>query len=88
MQTLSWEYWEYASNHPITKWEVPTQILYGENDNLIERDIVNRFSQKFNCNLTVMENGEHWFHTEHHMDVLCRWAEKELNCKRLSQKER
>lgn len=46
-QTLSWEYWEYASSHSITKWEVPTKILYGENDNLIDRDEVENFAQKF-----------------------------------------
>lgn len=82
-QTLSWKYWEYASNHPIMKWEVSTKILYGENDNMIERDIVNRFVHKFNCDLTVMENGEHWFHTEQQIDVLCRWVEKSLKNKDL-----
>lgn len=87
-QTLSWEYWEYALNHPITKWKAPTQILYGGNDNLIEHDIVERFTHKFNCDLTVMENGEHWFHTEQQIDVLCRWAEKGLESKGLSQQER
>lgn len=54
-QTFSWEYWEYASSHPITKWEAPTKILYGENDNLIDRDEVEYFSQKFHCGLAVID---------------------------------
>lgn len=29
----------YILEHPITKWRFPTLILYGENDNLVDRDI-------------------------------------------------
>ena len=46
-QTLSWEYWKYVLEHPITEWEHPTLILYGENDNLIDRDTMESFAQNF-----------------------------------------
>ena len=32
-ETLSWDYLLYVREHPIS-WHVPTQILYGEHDNL------------------------------------------------------
>ncbi len=80
-QTLSWEYWQYILKHPITKWIFPTSILYGENDNLVDRDSVEYFSQKFKCNLTVVENGEHWFHTEKQLKVLDDWAKRNIPIK-------
>jgi len=72
-QTLSWEYFLYAQNHPITKWKVPTAILYGEHDELTDRNVVEKFVQRFNCNLTIMKNGEHWFHTSEQLEVLNNW---------------
>ncbi len=39
-QTLSWEYWKYVLEHPIRQWDFPTKILYGKNDNLIDRYLV------------------------------------------------
>lgn len=82
-QTLSWEYWEYILAHPIVKWKAPTKILYSENDNMIERDTVEQFVHKFDCDLTVMNNGEHWFHTEQQLNFMCEWIEKQLKDKDL-----
>lgn len=76
-QTLSWEYWEYALAHPIRTWEVCTKILYGEKDHLIDCNIVEQFADEFHCELSVIEGGEHWFHTEEQMAVWCRWI---ANC--------
>lgn len=72
-QTLTWEYWQYASNNPILRWDSPTQILYGECDNMIDYSIVENFSKRFHCTLTVMEHGEHWFHTKPQMEFLGAW---------------
>lgn len=71
-ETLSWEYLSYARNHPIC-WEVPTKILYGEMDNLTDRETVSAFTDLHNARLTVMENGEHWFHTPSQMEFLDNW---------------
>lgn len=87
-QTLSWRYWEYALSHPITKWEVPTKILYGGSDNLIDRDVVEHFAHKFHCGLDVMESGEHWFHTEEQLKVMRKWLITNLKSKELSKDER
>lgn len=72
-QTLSWEYLLYAQKHPIQNWKTPTEILYGEYDALTDRSVVENFTQRFNCSLTVMGNGEHWFHTPEQLEVLHSW---------------
>lgn len=49
--------------HPVD-WNVPTDILYGSADNLTSIDTIMDFAQAHHVSITVMENGEHWFHTE------------------------
>ena len=77
-QTLSWEYFIYATQHPIEKWNSDTEVLYGSDDNLTERFVVDRFVGRINCGLTVVENGEHWFHTKEQLTVLNKWEQQ--NC--------
>lgn len=84
--TLSWDYLTYVRKHPITKWHVPTKILYGEHDDLVERSIVEEFAQRFNCELTVMKNGEHWFHTQEQLGVLNNWIKNSLDIQRIGTK--
>ena len=71
-ETLSWEYLSYARSHPI-EWSIPTCILYGGKDNLTSRDSISEFSKRIGAALTVMEDGEHWFHTEEQMRFLDDW---------------
>ena len=71
-EDLSWNYLCYVRNHPID-WTVPTQILYGSRDNLTPFETISDFAEKHNALLTVMENGEHWFHTEEQMRFLDDW---------------
>lgn len=78
-QTLSWEYLQYARENPILSWNVPTQILYGEKDNLVEFSVIKKFARTFNSNITVMKGGEHWFHSAEQLDFLTDWAETCLN---------
>lgn len=72
-QPLSWEYYRYSKQHPITTWGSETKVLYGSKDNLTERYIVDKFIERFHCSLTVMENGEHWFHNEEQLAFLNSW---------------
>ena len=55
------------------KWKVPTEILYGDKDNLTTYETIAEFSRKHNEHLTVMKNGEHWFHTKEQMRFLDNW---------------
>ena len=72
-ETLSWRYLQYAKAHPMEIWPCPTAILYGERDNLTPRQEAEAFARRFCCDLTVMEDGEHWFHTPEQLEVLHRW---------------
>lgn len=76
-ETLSWEYLTYAAENRITKWDIPTAILYAGQDHLTARETVDNFAQRFDCTVTVMENGEHWFHTEEQLAVLDAWLHGE-----------
>lgn len=71
-QTLSWAYLTYVREHPI-RWTVPTRILYGGRDNLTSRQTISDFARKIGADLTVMEDGEHWFHTQEQMQFLDAW---------------
>ena len=71
-ETLSWEYLCYVRKHPIA-WTVPTHILYGEKDNLTSYETISEFANRIKATLTVMKNGEHWFHTEEQMKFLDNW---------------
>lgn len=71
-EILSWEYLCYVRQHPII-WNVPTCILYGEHDNLTSIETVSAFAKQHRAELTVMPDGEHWFHTEEQMQFLNHW---------------
>ena len=71
-EDLSWDYLSYVRSH-LVKWNVPTQILYGSKDHLMSIDTITNFVKKHNASLTIMENGEHWFHTEEQMAFLDNW---------------
>lgn len=82
-ETLSWEYLSYVRSHPI-RWTVPTEILYGSKDNLTDKETITAFANAHAAKLTVMENGEHWFHTPEQMAFLDAWmTAKLLTTKRL-----
>lgn len=55
---LSWDYLKFVRANPIT-WDIPTEILYAESDNLIAQKTVEGFVASHNANLTIMRDGEH-----------------------------
>lgn len=76
-ETLSWEYLSWVREHPIS-WSVPTSVLYGSADNLQSMDMIRAFAEGNGADLTVMENGEHWFHTEEQIEFLDKWIHSGL----------
>lgn len=74
-ETLSLEYLTYVRKHPV-HWEVPTDILYGEKDNLTSIHTMEDFVRDHAASLTVMKDGEHWFHTKEQMEFLDQWIRK------------
>ena len=71
-ETLSWEYLTFVRKNPI-EWNIPTYILYGENDDLTSYETILNFTNKSKANLTIMKGGEHWFHTDEQIEFLNNW---------------
>ncbi|MBB2183705.1 alpha/beta hydrolase [Lachnospiraceae bacterium MD1] len=77
-ETLYWDYYCYVKENPIIKWDVPTSIIYGSEDNLTEREVVDAFTSKYHSNLTVLEGCEHYIHKPEYVAQLQKWIEE--NC--------
>ena len=74
-ETLSWEYYRRVSERPV-RWTSPTHVLYGGRDALVARESVEDFAVRTGADLTVMEEGEHWFHTAEQMAFLDAWIRR------------
>lgn len=76
-EDLSWEYLSYVRSNPLN-WNVTTDVLYGSKDNLTSFDTIQSFVKTHNATLTIMEGGEHWFHTEEQLKFLDNWIKAKL----------
>lgn len=75
--TLEWDYYQYVIEHPIN-WMVPTKILYGEKDNLTSRETIEAFCAPASMDLTILEEGEHFFHTAEELLFYKQWLKKNI----------
>ena len=71
-ETLSWPYLCWVREHPL-HWKVPTQVLYADTDPLTGHTAMEQFRQQTRAHLTILEGGEHWFHTETQLAALQSW---------------
>lgn len=76
-KTLYWDYYQYVLTHPV-RWNKPTAILYGAKDTLCELDYVSDFAKSVHGGLTILENGEHYFHTEQQLAFYRDWLKKQI----------
>ena len=76
-QTLYWEYLCWVREHPVHSWTCPVRILYGSGDNMTPRRTVEEYVRRHDARLTVVEGGEHWFHTPEQLSALREWEERE-----------
>ena len=77
--TLYWDYYCYVRDNPVVRWQSPTAILYGSEDNLCELEVISTFSDKFACELEIMEKGEHYFHTPEQLNIYRTWLGKHIS---------
>ena len=75
---LSWDYYQYVLANPITKWDIPTSILYGGKDNLQSRQVMQNFANRFGCRLTVSECSEHPFMQPGDQPIVENWMRRSL----------
>jgi len=78
-QKLYWDYYSYVKSHPIDTWNKPTAILYGSNDDISDFGDVSEFARRFHCGLQVLEQGEHYFHTNEQLDYYNRWLKQHVH---------
>ena len=76
-ESLSWQYLSYVRKNTI-HWDIPTNILFADNDNMTSIETMTNFANKINTNLTTMKDGEHWFHTEEQMIFLDKWFKENI----------
>ncbi len=74
-QILYWDYYLYVKEHPINAWNKASYILYGNKDNMQDENIIKNFANNFNCKLSVLENGEHYFHTKEQLSYYKNWLD-------------
>ena len=76
-QLLSWKYLRWVREHPVHRWACPIRILWGSGDNMTPRETVEAYTRRHSARLTVLEGGEHWFHTPEQLAALKKWEETE-----------
>lgn len=76
-ETLSWKYLCYVRDNPIV-WNTSTDILYARNDNLTSYETISKFTKETSSSLKIMEDGEHWFHTEEQLAFLDDWLRNKI----------
>lgn len=76
-ETLSWKYLCFVRQNPII-WHAHTFVLYGEKDNMTSLETIENFVKGHDALLSVMKNGEHWFHKKEQMDFLYCWLKDNI----------
>ena len=75
-QTLSYDF--YQSLDGGDSWNIKTHILYGEKDKIVNHQAIFNFVSNHNCSLTIMKNGEHYFHTPGQLKYIKKWINEYL----------
>ncbi|MBQ4413589.1 MAG: hypothetical protein II860_05615 [Prevotella sp.] len=72
------DYYEWVVNNPITSLVAPTYILRPEVDLIVSEEVGHDFISQHQCQVTIMPDGEHWFHTPEQLAFLKAWEEKTI----------
>lgn len=72
------DYYKFVSENPIDSWKAVTHILRPKVDLIVDERVYEYFLSSHDCSITVMEDGEHWFHTDKQLDFLKKWEEEHI----------
>lgn len=86
-QIISWEYYEYAKNHPVKEVADKTTIISSSIDYVVGEETIRNFAQKCNAMLFELQGGEHYFHTPDQLAFLEKYECSWLGCKEQTEKE-
>lgn len=67
------DYYSWVLEHPVNRWNTPTFILRPEVDPVVSDESTRDFIRQHNCHVTLMKEGEHWFHTPEQLSFLRDW---------------
>lgn len=76
-QTLSYDFYESLKEKD--NWDIKTYVLYGEKDKLVDQKSIFNFISSHNSSLTIMKNGEHYFHTPGQLKFIKKWINEYLS---------
>ena len=72
-QTLSYEFYNHVLNYK-DSWNIPTDILYGEHDEIVYIENVADFlAEHPKAKLTIKQGSSHYFHTEEEKGFIKSW---------------
>lgn len=69
-------YYEWVQSHPIERWNTETFILRPRRDAVIAEKVYESFLSQHPCQVEIVENGEHRFHTTEQLEILRQWEYK------------
>ena len=77
---LSYDFFKQYENCDYhTNWDVPTDILYGDQDNLVYiENIASFLAVHPKARLTIKSGAEHWFHTDEEKKFIKEWIMRNL----------
>ena len=73
------DYYEWVVSNPITSWNAPTYILRPQIDLIVSDTVGRDFISQHQCQVTIMPDGEHWFHTPEQLVFLKAWETSVLH---------
>ncbi len=79
LSTREDDYYGWVINNPITLWDAPLFILRPEVDLFVSEEVGRDFISRHQCHITIMPDGEHWFHTAKQLAFLKEWEESTVS---------
>ena len=79
LSTREDDYYRWVINNPITHWDAPLFILRPEVDLFVSEEVGCDFISRHQCHITIMPDGEHWFHTAKQLAFLKEWEESTVS---------
>lgn len=73
---LSYDFYQSLSDKD--NWNVKTHILYGEKDKIVDHESIFNFVSNHDASLSIMKNGEHYFHTPGQLKYIRKWINQYL----------
>ena len=73
---LRWGDYRYILDHPVKRWLIPTDILYGGLDTMQTLEVMQSFAERFGARLTVSAGSEHPFMAPSDRKIAEAWLER------------